>query len=252
MSMSINLCCHKIRSFHRCGASVLFLLLSLWAMFSCLAVVVVKFCCNQDGDPELLEMANIVKQDLDAFKNNVPIIVALRLPGMRERHWAQLSNDLKMEINLTGSVTLHDVLFKMELPRFMQQITTVGDFASKEYLIEKTLEKMTSSWVGVNLDLVDYRDTGTQILRGLDEIMQQLDDNIVMTQSIAFSPFKGPFEEQIENWEKRLLLAQEILDEWVACQRLWLYLEPIFGSEDIQKQLPGKRNGFLLKAGCFR
>ena len=90
---------------------------------------------HQDGDPELLEMANIVKQDLDAFKNNVPIIVALRLPGMRDRHWAQLSKDIKMDINLTGSVTLDDVLFKMELPRFMQQITTVGDFASKEYLL---------------------------------------------------------------------------------------------------------------------
>ena len=112
---------------------------------------------------------------------------------MRDRHWKKLSEEIKMDINLTGSVTLHDVLYSMQLPRFMQQITTVGDFASKEYLIEKTLEKMTSSWVGVNLDLVDYRDTGTQILRGLDEIMQQLDDNIVMTQSIAFSPFKGPF-----------------------------------------------------------
>ncbi len=187
----------------------------------------------------MLEMASIVKQDLENFKNNVPIIVALRLPGMRDRHWAQLSKEIQMDINLGGNVTLDNVLNTMRLPRFMQQITTVGDFASKEYLIEKTLDKMTSSWVGVNLDLVDYRDTGTQILRGLDEIMQQLDDNIVMAQSIAFSPFKGPFEQQIETWEKKLLLAQEILDEWVACQRLWSYLEPIFGSEDIQKQLPG-------------
>jgi dynein heavy chain, axonemal len=211
-------------------------------------LVVMSIVFGQDGDAELLEMANTVKKDMEAFKNNVPIVVALRLPGMRDRHWEKLSKEIKMDINLTGSVTLHDVLFTMELPRFMQQITTVGDFASKEYLIEKTLEKMTSSWVGVNLDLIDYRDTGTQILRGLDEIMQQLDDNIVMTQSIAFSPFKGPFEQEIETWEKKLLLAQEILDEWVACQRLWLYLEPIFGSEDIQKQLPGK----LLANYCER
>lgn len=30
----------------------------------------------------------------------------------------------------------------------------------------------------------------------------------------------------------------ETLDEWVAVQRNWMYLETIFCAEDIQKQLP--------------
>ena len=37
--------------------------------------------------------------------------------------------------------------------------------------------------------------------------------------------------------------AQDVMEEWALCQRSWLYLEPIFSSEDIMQQLPveGKR-----------
>ncbi|GFH08633.1 uncharacterized protein HaLaN_03622, partial [Haematococcus lacustris] len=64
-----------------------------------------------------------------------------------------------------------------------------------------------------------------------------------MTQSMTFSPYKKPFEERIMKWEQQLTLVSEILDQWLTLQRSWMYLEPIFSSEDIMQQLPleGKR-----------
>ena len=54
----------------------------------------------------------------------------------------------------------------------------------------------------MSLDIAPYRESGTFVLKGFDEVQVLLDDHIVMTQAMAFSPFKGPFAQRIEDWEK--------------------------------------------------
>ena len=44
-----------------------------------------------------------------------------------------------------------------------------------------------------------------------------LDEHIVTTQAMTFSPFKKPFEEEIERWGAQLMLVSDTLEEWVKC-----------------------------------
>eukprot|EP00002_Diphylleia_rotans_P006932 TRINITY_DN1638_c0_g1_i1.p1 TRINITY_DN1638_c0_g1~~TRINITY_DN1638_c0_g1_i1.p1 ORF type:complete len:4126 (-),score=976.49 TRINITY_DN1638_c0_g1_i1:597-12974(-) len=202
-------------------------------------------CVKLFKDKESTGSYNIaakIKAEMDDFKPHVPLIVALRNPGMRARHWEKLSQDVGFELHPKETSNLKDIL-AMNLEGHTEAITKAAEYASKEYSIEFALDKMMKEWEPINFDVVDYRDSGTSILRGSDDINQMLDDHIAMTQSMSFSAFKKPFEERIAKWEEKLQLVAEILEEWTTCQRQWLYLEPIFHSEDINRQMPteGKR-----------
>ena len=50
------------------------------------------------------------------------------------------------------------------------------------------------------------------------------------------------------------MLFSRTLDEWMKCQRNWLYLEPVFTTADIQRQLPqesGLFNQVCYEMTCF-
>ena len=91
-----------------------------------------------------------------------------------------------------------------------------------------------------------YRDSkDVFILGGLDEVIALLEDNQALLQTMLASRFVAGIRQQVEIWDKKLGLLSETLDEWLAVQRAWMYLESIFGAPDIQKQLPLETVKFL-------
>ena len=62
-----------------------------------------------------------------------------------------------------------------------------------------------------------------------------LDDHIVCTQMMSFSPFKAHFKETIDLWEADLKMVLDVTDIWQKVQMEWMYLQPIFESADIAK-----------------
>lgn len=55
-----------------------------------------------------------------------------------------------------------------------------------------------------------------------------MEDSQVTMSTILASRFVGGIRSEVEKVEKQLSLFSETLDEWVAVQKAWMYLEPIF------------------------
>ncbi|XP_066453022.1 dynein axonemal heavy chain 1 isoform X2 [Eleutherodactylus coqui] len=187
--------------------------------------------------PACQEVAQDVKGRIEEFKPYIPLIQSLRNPGMRNRHWELLSEQIKINIKPKSNLTFTRCL-EMKLQDHIESITKAAEIAGKEFSIEQALDKMEMEWSTVFFTVMPYKETGTFILKSPEEASQLLDDHIVMTQSMSFSPYKKPFEDRISSWESKLQLTQDVLEEWLTCQRSWLYLEPIFSSDDINRQLP--------------
>lgn len=153
---------------------------------------------------------------------------------MKERHWNAISEKVGFEVKPYEGFTFHNCI-QMDLQKHTEVCVDVGEKAGKEYNIEMTMSKMKKDWESVEFRLIAFKNTGTFSVAGFDDAMAMLDEHIVLTQTMQFSPFKKPFESEIEAWNASLLYVSECIDEWIKCQGQWMYLQPIFDSPDIMK-----------------
>ncbi|XP_041955531.1 dynein heavy chain 12, axonemal isoform X1 [Alosa sapidissima] len=178
-----------------------------------------------------------VLEQVKDFKENIPMVSILCNPGIRIRHWEQMSSIVVYDLTPNSGTTLRKVL-RLNLASYLEQFEIISAAASKEFSLEKAMQTMVEVWDGVSFNHHPYRESGVSILTAVDEIQTMLDDQIVKTQTMRGSPFIKPFEAEIKRWEERLIRIQDTIDEWLKVQAQWLYLEPIFSSADIMQQMP--------------
>lgn len=111
---------------------------------------------------------------MDKFKPNLPLMVALRKDGMKDRHWAEVSKLAGVEINPDDEEFTFRKILGLGLLNHVDACVEIGEKASKEFNIETMLKEMWGIWEGINFDLNPYK-SNTYIIRGYDDIQATLD-----------------------------------------------------------------------------
>ncbi|XP_071788570.1 dynein axonemal heavy chain 6-like isoform X3 [Asterias amurensis] len=186
-----------------------------------------------------------LKERVEGMREKLPVITNMRNPSLKQRHWEAIESILNFSIKSEDSITL-GLLTNLDAFSHTEEIEEVSGQASSEAALETLLKKVEDAWKTTEFTVLGHRDSkDVFILGGTDEIQVLLDDSQVNMSTIASSRHVGPIKPRVDEWVRNLGLFSETLEEWLNCQRNWLYLESIFSAPDIQRQLPAEAKMFM-------
>ncbi|KAI8909816.1 dynein heavy chain and region D6 of dynein motor-domain-containing protein [Gorgonomyces haynaldii] len=190
------------------------------------------------------EVVPKLKNVVDEFRAMYPTIVDLRNPSLKARHWDKIQDAIGKSIPRDEGLTLGK-LIENRVFDFKDEISTISGQAGSEASLEEMLSKVVKAWNEAEFIVTPYRDNKDVFILGtVEDIQTLLEDSQVTIATIRSSRFIGPIKSEVERWEKMLNLFSETLEQWMNCQRNWLYLESIFSAPDIQRQLPEEARMF--------
>jgi dynein heavy chain len=190
------------------------------------------------------EAAAHFRQLVEEFRVYAPLLVELGNKALTQRHWEQIFRGLNQAWYPGRKFTLA-ALMNMGIAENRAMIAEISGVASGEHSLVVMLRRIIDTWEGMEFDVIPHkRAKNVYILSSLEDVTATLEDNQVTLQSMFASRWVVGIREEVEVWDRRLSLLSEVLDEWVACQRSWMYLEVIFSQPDIQRQLPMEHTKF--------
>jgi dynein heavy chain len=63
---------------------------------------------------------------------------------------------------------------------------------------------MKAEWRDLSFEISPYKESGTYVLRGVDEVIALLDDQIVKIQAMRGSPYAKALESAVMEWNNKL------------------------------------------------
>ncbi len=206
---------------------------------------------ERDIAPQIIQLAEKYRDIIDKFVPIGDLAVALTKRGLTDRHWKELLEKTGIDCTPKEGFTFKNIVEK-GMQKYIEICAEVGEKAYREYNINDQLETIDKKWKDINFLLAINKNTKVFTISNWNEINKELDTDIMEIQQLEISPYKGPFEKRISDWGKELLNISNVLEEWNKCQKTWVYLQPVFDSGDIAKDIPNESKKFGMTDRMWR
>ncbi|CEG01942.1 Dynein heavy chain [Ostreococcus tauri] len=188
-----------------------------------------------------------LKETVDSFKRITPLIIDMRNPAIRQRHWELVMDACGQRFDPESDAFTLDKVVELGLDHHAEAISEISTDATKELSVENTLRGIANEWTNIALDTGPFKEGRDDVmkLRSAEDIFNALEDHTVTLSTLKASKFFSVFEHTITSWEKTLGMVNDVVEMVLKVQLAWMYLENIFiGSDDIARQLPKETETF--------
>lgn len=185
---------------------------------------------------------------VELFIKAIPLLGLLSNKSMKKRHWVKISNfipEIRDRVGADAKIELRHLICRALVDQ-QEDVEDVCNAAVKEADIEAKLDSLANLWNLRSFTLAPFKNRGDIILKSsaIVQMMTDLEDSLMLLSSLTSNRFNGPFKDDIAGWVHNLSVASETIEQWVALQNLWIYLEAVFIGGDIAKQLPKEAKKF--------
>ena len=202
--------------------------------------------------PAASKIAKALKAEAQEFKQHVKWACALASKALKPAHWEYVSEACDGIVLIPDEELTMDFMIKQGVGKYWVEIDEITTRAEKEFLLEKKLTEMQGEMLEVEMAIAEHKKAGDWKIIDIDELYTLLDDQIVKVQQFLSSSFVGTIKPRCVAYDNQLNYVVESLDEWMKLQKTWMYLEPIFASDDIKRQMPSEARAFTRIDKTYR
>ncbi|KAI8924469.1 dynein heavy chain and region D6 of dynein motor-domain-containing protein, partial [Entophlyctis helioformis] len=179
------------------------------------------------------ELKNIV----DNLAAMVPLLDMMCNKSMQQRHWDSIMSVTKTQFNLDPDMFYLKNLLDAPLNDHTEDIEDICTAAVKEADIEVKLKATVADWEDKSFTLAGFKTRGNLILKpsATSEIISQMEDSLMTLASLMSNRYNAPFKPTIQTWVHNLSTASEVIENWLAVQNLWIYLEAVFMPKEAKR-----------------